>query len=270
MRAVVRQSGRGEAARAAGAEVKVADVGDPVALARAFDGVEGAYIMLPPRTDAEDLVAAAQPAIAAIAQAVAEARVPHVVLLSAVGAQHATLVGPVRVNHDAERALRAVTPALTALRPPYFMENWQTALEGVAAGELYSMIALDQSIPMIATEDIGRFAATALLEGARGHRVIELEGPREYSPRNVARALAELTGRRVEPVFVPNGAIVATLQSFGMSARTAEVFASCTKAIAVGRLTHEGKGPAPLRGKVEIEEVLRGLLQANRRGASAA
>ncbi len=56
---------------------------------------------------------------------------------------------------------------------------------------------------MVATRDIGTTAARALLDGPRGTRIIELGGPAEVSPAEVATTLGKLLGRDVNVVEVP-------------------------------------------------------------------
>lgn len=51
IRAVVRDPGRAQAWTARGAELAVADIGNPSALANALTGVEGAFILVPPLFD---------------------------------------------------------------------------------------------------------------------------------------------------------------------------------------------------------------------------
>lgn len=60
IRSVLRDSGKGEAFRAAGAEVVVADAHDADALAIAFVGVEGAFVMNTPSYASPDLFADAE------------------------------------------------------------------------------------------------------------------------------------------------------------------------------------------------------------------
>ena len=76
---------------------------------------------------------------------------------------------------------------LTALRAAYFMENWGgMPRRAKSDGILPSMLAPGRAAPMVATADIGRVAAEALLEGARAPELIELAGPRDYTPEDVA------------------------------------------------------------------------------------
>ena len=43
---------------------------------------------------------------------------------------------------------------------------------------------LDRSVPMVATEDVGRTAAALLQDEWTGARIVELEGPRRVSPND--------------------------------------------------------------------------------------
>jgi uncharacterized protein YbjT (DUF2867 family) len=259
VRALVRDAAKAERARALGAEVVRLDMTDVASLTEGLRGARGAYLLVPPFVDAPDLLAHAEQVTERMAQAVEAARVPHVVLLSSIGAQHPAGTGLIRTNRHAERTLRAVAPALTALRAPYFMENWGESLEALPAGQLLTMIAPEQSIPMIATEDIGKAAAQLLLEGTRGHEVVELFGPREYSPRQVAASLTKLVGREVTPQHLPDQAIVPALTAAGMSEATAELFREMYEAITARRAVHEG-GHRVIHGTHPLDAVLEGLL----------
>ena len=53
-------------------------------------------------------------------------------------------------------------------------------------GVLPTFLTADRKIPMVATLDIGRTAAEALLHPAEGKKVIELSGPEDYSPLEIA------------------------------------------------------------------------------------
>ncbi|HEX6243990.1 MAG TPA: NmrA family NAD(P)-binding protein [Polyangiales bacterium] len=259
VRAVVRDARKAEALRAQGAELRVADVWESAGLAQLLAGSEGAYVMLPPRADTPDLVETERLLTDALARALTAVRVPHVVLLSSMGAHLAEGTGPIATTRYAERVLSEATPALSALRPAYFMENWRTSLAGLPHDKLPSMLELDHAVPMIATEDIGRAAADVLLQGPKAAPVYELMGPRLYSPRDVARALSSVVGREIQPERVPNQAIVTALTGFGMSARNAELFRQLYAGLDSDHIAPQGGHPL-LRGEVGIEQVLRDLL----------
>src|SRR5688500_5122379 len=96
VRVIVRDAAKGEAWKAKGAEVAIASLDDSAALAKAFAGAEGAYVLLPPSPTSSDPVGHNARVTASIAKAVKAANLPHVVLLSSVGAQHADGTGPIK------------------------------------------------------------------------------------------------------------------------------------------------------------------------------
>ena len=260
VRAVVRDPRKAEALREKGAELRQADLWDGASLSKLLEGAQGAYVMLPPRTDTPDLIQSERQLTDALAAALQAARVPHVVLLSSIGAHLPAGTGPIATTRYAERVLGQATPALSALRAAYFMENWRNALAALPESKLPSMLELDHAVPMVATEDIGRTAANLLRQGPSAPRVVELAGPRTYSPRDVASALSRLVGRTISAERVPNQAIVPALTGFGMSARNAELFREMHDGLDTGHIVPE-HGRPQLRGEVGIDQVLRELLK---------
>jgi uncharacterized protein YbjT (DUF2867 family) len=95
VRVIVRDAAKGEAWKARGAEVAVAALEDRAALTKALTGVEGAYLLVPPRMTSNAPLEENAAVIDAMAAAVTAARVPHVVLLSSVAAHHASGTGPI-------------------------------------------------------------------------------------------------------------------------------------------------------------------------------
>lgn len=262
VRVVVRESAKGEAWKARGAEVAVATLEDTAALTKALHGARGAYLLVPPLYGAATPLEDNRRVIASLAAATREAKVPQVVLLSSIGAQHPNGTGPIQSLYEAEQALAPIT-ALTAVRAAYFMENWAGSLGALSQGVLPTFVSKDQAYPMVATRDIGQTAATALLEGPRGLDVIDLLGPREYSASDVASALAKLTGKPVAPAEAPLDAVVPTLTSFGMSPASAELFREMYAGMISGRVAEDRGRARAVRGVVPVEEVLRRLLDGS-------
>jgi uncharacterized protein YbjT (DUF2867 family) len=262
VRVVVRDLAKGTPWKARGAQVAIADFDDLDALTRAFAGTQGAYVLLPPRPTSTDPIGANAKLAASIATAVRASGVPHVVLLSSFGAQHADGTGPIRALHSAERELAGTGAGLTVVRAANFQENWGALLGTLASGAVYSFLLTDLSFPQVSTVDIGRTAAAALVEGAgRGAtRVIELAGPREVSGEDVARALTKLTGKPVTVQATPLDAVVPTFTSLGMSKQVAALFREMYEGIIAGRVAIEGGKARALRGSVGIEETLAQLL----------
>src|ERR1700733_12793684 len=86
VRAVVRDAEKGRSWSAQGCEIAIASVEDAEGLTKAFQGVEGVFLMTPPNYDPEPGFPETQKAAAAIRQAIETARPEKVVFLSTVGA----------------------------------------------------------------------------------------------------------------------------------------------------------------------------------------
>src|SRR5690625_4721711 len=95
VRVVVRDPAKADAWSARGAEVAVAHLDDRAALRRAFIGSDGVFAMLPFDLTADDFHAQTRTHVDAITGALADAKVPHVVLLSSLGADLAEGTGPI-------------------------------------------------------------------------------------------------------------------------------------------------------------------------------
>src|SRR5204862_6697508 len=100
----------------------------------------------------------------------------------------------------------------------------------------------DLRFPQVATRDIGRTAASALVEGApRGTtQVIELAGPREVGGADVEAALTKITGTPVQVVAAPLDAVVPTFTGFGISAAVAGLYKEMYEGILSGRVGSAG------------------------------
>jgi len=123
-----------------------------------------------------------------------------------------------------------------------------------------------------ATRDIGTAAARLLAEGGSGKRVVELAGPREYMPRDVAAAVGRIVGKPVDVQQAPEEAMAPALLGAGMNAEWARLFQELTHGLNADIVVWEGGHPF-WRGETEIESVLSTLLgktteAAARRGSS--
>jgi len=260
VRVIVRDAKKGEPWKARGAEVAIATVDDEPALTKALEGATAAYLLSPPDLAATDFIAQRRASVETIARAVEKSKVPHVVFLSSVGAQHDAGTGPIRTLHFAEQRL-AKTPAKTTfIRAASFFENWAAVLGAAAQGHLPTFLPADLPVPTVSTKDIGLVAAKAILEPPSGKsEVIELAGPREYSARDIAAALTKILGKPVEVAVAPLEAVVPTYTSFGISANIAGLFQEMYAGTTNGTVAFEGKGTRLVRGNVDAETALRGL-----------
>lgn len=259
VRVIVRDPAKGENWRERRADVAVADLEDDSSLARAFRGAKAAYVLNPPAYAAEDMFAVAERLARNILSAARQANLPRLVVLSSIGAQLMSGHGNIRTNSTFERVLGELGPIAVFLRPAYFMENWAWVADAaVNEGVLPSFLSPpERAIPMISVLDVGRAAAEAMVDGA-GARIVEISGPRDFSPADAAAAFSHCLGRPVAAVAVPRENWPAELTRSGFSARTIDSWVELFDAFNSGHVVFEG--PAPRRERVDIEEAVRAIL----------
>ena len=261
VRVIVRTADKGAVWKAKGAEVAVVSLDDVQALTKAFEGAEGAYLLVPPNYAAASYLDDRKKVADALAKAVKASGLGHVVFLSSVGAHRSEGTGPIRIVRYGEQQLGAVTKNLTILRPPSFIDNWAPVLGAAKAqGVLPSFLSPGNKIPMISTRDIGRIAAEQLIAGGQGRKVLELSGPEDYSPNDVAAALGNILKHPVTVQQAPLTAVVPTYKSFGFSDDAARLFEEMYRGFEQGTIDFEKTGETHLRGKVTLAEALARLV----------
>jgi uncharacterized protein YbjT (DUF2867 family) len=224
VRGIVRNKSRASAWAARGAEIVVADWSDAKALAAAFTGTEGVFVMLPANFAPDADFAEPRALIDTLTAALRKAQPPKIVALSSIGAQQERDLGLITQLHLLERALDTLPMPRAHVRAAWFMENlrWDVPLaqcEGRLASHLQP---LDRPIPMVSTDDVGRTVASTLEETWFGRRLIEVEGPRRYSPLDMAQSLAAVLEHDVETIAIPREQWAARFVDEGMPAdRTA-------------------------------------------------
>ncbi len=198
VRAVGRDSSKLSALARLGADIEPINLNDSAALTNVFAGAKGAYLFIPPQIHAEDFIAAADAISTSIVNAVRDSGISHVVVLSSIGAQHPERTGPIVTLHRLEEKLKQV-PQLSALflRPAYFMENFMMMIPLVQAmGFFAGGIRGDLKMPMIATRDIGGYAADRLAAlDFNGLSTREMLGQRDVSHDEAAAAIGAAIGK---------------------------------------------------------------------------
>jgi uncharacterized protein YbjT (DUF2867 family) len=259
VRVVLHDAAKGKAWGEAGADVAIADVDEGATLERAFSGADGVYVLLPPNFGSSRVGVDNNRRANTIAAAVEAAGVPHVVMLSSIGAQQSDGTGPVLYLRDAETIFTRAEAAVTFVRAAYFMENWGGSLYAVDHGVLPTFLVADRAIPMVATRDVGIAAARLLAEGGSGKRVIELAGPREYTPRDAAAAVGRIVGKPIEVQQAPEETMAPVLMGAGMNAEWARLFQELTHGLNANIVVWEGGHPF-WRGETDLQTVLSTLL----------
>ena len=241
VRALGRSPERLAELEALGAEALAGDVRDADYLTRAFAGADAAYTLTAFDPTLSDYHADQDRRGEAIAAAIRESGVRHVVMLSAIGAELASGNGFIASLHRQEQRLRAIDGfSLLILRPGAFYESFYAALETIRhEGVLADSVAPDAKVPMIATADIAAVAVGALRErGWSGAAIRELMGPRDLTYAEAAAAIGAAIGRPDLPyVQLPDETLVSILtETAGFSPDFAAVFVEFNQALSEGRL----------------------------------
>lgn len=266
---IVRSEEKGQPWKSKGATIAIGSFEQPETVVETLKNADGAYLLIPP---ASGIVQQERERIVqSLAQAVEKSAVNHVVFLSSIGAQHASGTGPILGAHFTETVVGPVAKNITFIRAAYFFENWTPVLSAAqSSGVLPSFLTPDRKIPMVATRDIGRVAADSLLTPARGRRIIELAGPQDYSPNDIACVLTALLNRDVRVQALPPSAAVETFKGMGFPEDVARTFEEMYAGINSGHVSYEGGSAEFRRGVITAEEALRGLLSHAARAQAGA
>ena len=259
IKVLVRDAAKGATWSSQGAEVAVGALDDSASLTAALKGASGFFTLLPPNYQSTDFYAEQRKTADSIAAAVKASGVPHVVLLSSVGADLETGTGPIKGLHYLEKALHATGVKLTAIRAGYFQENAGNALAPARHMGIFPNMSpsADYPMPMIATHDIGVLAAKELLAKPAKSEVVDLHGP-AYSIRQVAEKLGEALGKPLKVLDVPpEGQVTAMIQG-GFSQHIAEIFAEMYAGFASGKV--KPSGDRMVQGTTTIDGVIKSLV----------
>ncbi len=215
VRTLARDPQKAQALAEAGAEVRQGDWNDTAALASALQGVEAAFLMMPPTPPSSPEFPEAKAVLQSYKQALAQTPPPRLVLLSSIGSEQRSGLGLITSTSLMEQELGNLPFPTAFVRAGSFYENYLATLGPAAQyGALPSFYQpLDRPVPMIATADIGELVAELLTSTWDGKRIIELGS--DHTPNEVAAAMSEVLNRPVQPQAVPRDQWTATLQQFG-------------------------------------------------------
>jgi uncharacterized protein YbjT (DUF2867 family) len=194
VRVMGRDVGRLERFVRKGAEAVTANVSDATALTKAFSGADAAYLMLPPISSREDQERQSD----AIAKAVKESGLGYAVHLSSYGAHVPEGTGPVAGLHSSEQKLNAISGLnVLHLRAALFMENNLAAIGMIhGMGIVGNALLPDLKVPMIATRDVGDYAAQRLQDlDFSGKQTRELLGERDLSMTEATAVIGHGIGK---------------------------------------------------------------------------
>jgi uncharacterized protein YbjT (DUF2867 family) len=259
VRVIVRDAAKGSSWSAAGAEVAVGSLDDGSFLAATLSRASAFFALLPPPPFNAPGVYPFQARVsAAIVEGVRASGVPHVVLLSSVGADRGDQNGPIKCLFHLENDLRSTGTKLTALRPGYFQENVMGLVDVARGMGIFPSLApADAPLEQNATRDVGAIAAAEIQATPAASEVVDIVGPL-VTNRELAEKLGAKLGKTLQLIEVPPAGHVGALQQSGLSQEWAEMYAEMNAGFASGAIQRHGD--RRLTAPTSIDETLTALL----------
>jgi uncharacterized protein YbjT (DUF2867 family) len=200
-----------------------------------------------------------------IQAALAKTTPPKAVYLSSVGAQHHRGLGVIAQSHMLEEIMGKLPIANAFIRAAWFLENYQWDVQSAReAGQIDAYLEpVTKEFPMVATQDIGELAAKTLVESWKGNRVLELEGPKRYSPLEAGKAFSNILGREVKVRPAPRSQWQEKFVAQGMPADYTGARIEMVEGFNSGWIDFEGDGAERFIGKVMLDEVIKSVITKN-------
>lgn len=245
----------------AGATAAVADVQDPESLARIFQTGNRLYVLNPPAAPDTDTSKEEQKNVVSIIKAISKSSFDKIVVESTYGAQPGSQLGDLDVLYHLEQKVKAIFTATTIIRGAYYYSNWDSMLaSAINEGKIYSLYPADFALPMVAPADIAILAAKLLRAPAYENPLLYIEGPRQYTPIDVATAFGQALQKEVEVIVIAENEWVDFLQKSGFSAPAAQSMANMTRATLDSKETVD----SPEKGTTTLEQYVQALVKDNK------
>ncbi|KXV33197.1 NmrA family NAD(P)-binding protein [Gluconobacter thailandicus] len=234
------------------------DVTDTSALRALFQKARRVFVLNPPAAVSGNTDIEERRTVRSILKALQGIRLEKLVVQSTYGAQPGEHCGDLGVLYELEQGARRLDVTVCIVRAAYYMSNWAGLLESAkATGVMKTLLPSAQAFPMVAPEDVGHFAGQMLLSDEGQSGIYNIEGPKAYTPDEVAGVFSDLLGRSVQVESVSQDQWYATYLTNGFSAEAARSYAAMT-----GLFVHQRyELPVdPHRGPTDLETCLRRFL----------
>jgi len=252
-----------------GAKIAEVDIYDTASLHKIFLTGERLFLLNPPALPFTDTVKEEQKTLYSIIKALKGSNIKKVVAASTYGARPGTGQGDLNVLYEMEQELRKMNISVNLIRSAYYMSNFDGYLHGVKSeGVLPSFYPADFALPMVAPQDIGKFAAQVMMipEKHLSAQLYHFEGPQLYTPNDVADAFSKALGKLVQVAVIPKEKWEETFRSSGFSDEAAASYAAMTMATLEDDHT---KLTGQIRGQTTIEDYVRGLVAPSQQHKSS-
>jgi len=251
VKAVARNAEKANALKEKGAEVAIADYFDLNALNDAVRDGELIFVITPETGQSDNVLGDTKRILENYRKAIENSGVKSIIGLSSGGAhleKYQRDTGNLLMSNVLEHEFLSLPINQVFIRPSYFYSNWLMSADvAKESGILPSFYPTDLKIEMNSPIDVAEFVANKIIAGIDKSELIELAGPEQYSPNDVAREMAKSLDRKVETQEIPREKWDETLKSFGFSDDAVKNFVKMTELVAEGNAKLEGKNSISLK-----------------------
>lgn len=247
---ITRDPTKAAAWREKGATVFVVDIADTSALHDVFCQARRVFLLNPPASPATDTDREERRTVHSILTALKGIEFDKIVLQSTYGAQPGDHCGDLGTLYEFEQGAQKLGQPLSIIRAAYYMSNWlPLARTAATSGHFLSLLPAELKVPMVAPEDVGRFAADLMNAPTVGINIYDIEGPEHYSASDVVKVFTHLFRRPVAVQDIPRKSWLGHYRQTGFSEEAARSYARMTGLFIDGRYeqpAHPYKGQTSL------------------------
>lgn len=194
--------------------------------APALEGAERIFMLAPP-----DMQAYGH--LVPFLDAAADAGVKQVVLMTAMGVEHAPPEVPLR---QAELHLQELDVAATIVRPGWFMQNFLTYWRGMIESDgIMRLPAGNAATSFVDARDIAAVSVAALTEAGHAGHAYTVTGPEALTYHEAAEVLSEAWSRDIRYEPVSDETAFALFTSAGLDADYAEMLVGLFQGVRAGQ-----------------------------------
>jgi uncharacterized protein YbjT (DUF2867 family) len=255
VRALVRNRDKASDWAEQGVELVDGDWNDAASIARALDGIEAAYVMMPPVLTPSPDFKEARAVIAAYIEAFKRTTPKRLVALSSIGSEKTSGLGTITSSALMEQAFRDLNFPIAFIRAGGFYENLLYGLQFAQGGTLPVFYApTSKKTLMVATDDIGAEASKLLSDTAwTGVRTIELGS--KVTTDQVATQLGDVIERGVKAQSVPRESWAAIMEQMGLPKGQTWAFEEMFDSLNSNLITFGVPGTETVEGKTSARDV---------------
>jgi uncharacterized protein YbjT (DUF2867 family) len=202
---------------------------DEAVLAKAFDGVDVAFLALGSSPDQIRLEKA-------VIDGAVSADLPHLVKLSSTATSHDSALVVGRIHAEIQDHLVASGLAHTLLYPASFVNNLFYAARSVAVENRWSGAAPTGRVAYIDIRDLSEAAALVLRDPTLHGKTYDLSGPDAYTAPEIATLLGRILGHEITYLPVSPDDRRFTLLGSGVSSWFADLLVSLDTSAEAGEL----------------------------------